>query len=601
MRFQKPTGTRARILPKRGGAGSAASDSSDGGRHGWWIIGFVLVVGVFLTARDLRTAAANDERALELPVFTAQRNVGLDFVHINGGVEHKDYIPEAKGGGVGFLDFDGDGWLDVYIVQGSTIERFRRGDNPHGSLFRNRGDGTFEDVTARAGLTKGAWGMGVSAADYDNDGFVDLYLTNLGPNFLYRNNGDGTFTEVTEAAGVGDPRWSTSAAFGDIDGDGDLDLYVPNYLTLNMDRLPPRNCSHRGNIVLCGPSGLEGAGDVLYRNNGDGTFTDITEDSGATDPDRYYGLSVVMADLDNDGDLDIVVGNDATPNLVFVNRGNGTFEEMGFLTGLAVNADGLEQASMGLDVADYNNDGLLDAFMTHFSLEYSTLYENKGDLLFEDVTARAKLADPSWLLVSWGTRFVDFDLDGWKDIIHANGHVYPYLMTAQLSETYAQPKSLYRNQRDGTFLDVGSLVGPDARIPEVSRGVAFGDYDNDGDIDFVVANMNGSPTLFRCDSPPGRHWVMFRTVGKVSNRDGIGARITVNTQGLQQIWEIKRTVGIYAVSDPRAHFGLGSAAVIEEVVVRWPSGKVQSFRNVAADRHYVIDEELGLAPEVFRR
>ncbi|GAB4251811.1 MAG: CRTAC1 family protein [Acidobacteriota bacterium] len=560
----------------------------------------VLVVAVTPAIRS-SPAGGNDPNQLLLPTYVEQKDAGLKFVHINGGVEHKDYIPEAKGGGIGFLDYDGDGWLDIYVVQGSTLERLRRGDNPHGALFRNRRDGTFEEVTERAGLTKGAWGMGVSAADYDNDGDVDLYLTNFGPNYLYRNNGDGTFTEVTETAGVGDPRWSTSAAFGDIDGDGDLDLYVSNYLTLNLDRLPPRNCSHRGNIVLCGPSGLEGAADILYRNNGDGTFTDITEASGATDPDRYYGLGCVMADFDNDGDLDILVANDATPNLFFVNRGDGTFEEMGFLSGLAVNADGLEQAGMGVDAADYNNDGFLDVFMTHFALEYSTLYENKGDLLFEDVTARAKLADPAWLKVSWGTRFVDFDLDGWKDIIHANGHVYPYLITAGLNETYAQPKSLYRNQHDGTFLDVSTLVGPDVQRPQVSRGVAFGDYDNDGDIDFVVANMNGSPSLFRCESPPGRHWIMFRTVGRESNRDGIGARITVKTGELEQIWEIKRTVGIYAVSDPRAHFGLGSAAVVDLVRVRWPSGKVQEFHDVPANRHYLIDEAAGLQPETWEK
>ncbi len=558
----------------------------------------ILLAGAGLAAAAAWVQPAPDEADLErrLPVYVRLQNTGIDFVHINGGVDAKDAIPEAKGGGIGFLDYDNDGWLDLYVVQGSTIEGYRRGDNPHGALYRNQRDGTFRDVTREAGLTHRGWGMGVAAGDYDNDGDVDLYLTYWGPNVLYRNNGDGTFTDVTGRAGVGDPRWSTSAAFGDYDGDGDLDLYVSNYLTIDINKLPPRNCSHRGNVVLCGPSGLKGAADVLYRNNGDGTFTDVTEASGAVDSDLYYGLGCVWADMDNDGDLDLVVANDATPNLLFVNQGNGRFEELGFLSGLAVNADGLEQAGMGIDAADFNNDGLLDVYMTHFAMEYSTLYLNKGDLLFEDITAQARIVEPEWLLVSWGTRFLDVDLDGWKDIIHANGHVYPYLITAGLNETYAMPKSVYLNQRDGTFRDVSRLVGPDFQVPEVSRGVAFADFDNDGDIDLAVANMNGTPSLYRCDRRDSHHWVMFRTVGRRSNRDGIGARLEVTAGGLTQVWEIKRTVGIYAVSDPRAHFGLGGAERVDRLRVRWPSGKVQEFEGIAADRHYVVDEEEGLRP-----
>ncbi len=534
-----------------------------------------------------------------LPVFARVDRAGLNFHHVNGSPDHKEYIPEAKGGGIGFLDYDGDGWQDIYVVQGALMSQYPDGEKLHGALFRNNRNGTFTDVTDAAGLTRNAWGMGVSAGDYDNDGDVDLYLTCLGPNILYRNNGDGTFTEVTRAAGVGNDRWSTSAAFGDIDGDGDLDLYVANYLVLDFKNLPEPRCGHRGNMVLCGPiaKGIKNAPDVLYRNNGDGTFSDVTELSGVGAVGSYDGLGCVMADLDNDRDLDIVVADDATPNLVFVNRGNGTFDEMGFMSGLALNADGLEQASMGIDAADYDNDGQLDVFMTHFALEYSTLYLNKGSLLFEDVTSSAKIAGPEWLLVSWGTRFVDFDLDGWKDIIHSNGHVYPYLIKAALNESYAQPKSLYRNERNGTFSDVGKLVGPAVQEPEVSRAAAFADFDNDGDIDFVVANMNGSPSLFRCDQKGGNHWAMFRTVGRKSNRDGIGTRINLTAAGLRQVWEIKRTVGIYAVSDPRAHFGLGSADKIDSIEVIWPSGTIQRFSDVSADRHYVIDEEKGIGPE----
>lgn len=560
----------------------------------------LIVCSVFAVISPSVDPLRGEDLELRLPLFREQKEVGLEFLHINGPADHKDYIPEAKGGGIGLLDYDGDGWLDIYVVQGSTVEGVRSDDNPHGALFRNRRNGTFENVTATAGLTRTGWGMGIGAGDFDNDGHVDIYLTYLGPNVLYHNRGDGTFRDVTDAAGVGDPRWSTSAAFGDYDGDGFLDLYVANYITLDMDNLPSRGCSHRGNMVLCGPSGLEGAAGILYRNNGDGTFRDVTEASGAVDAGRYYSLGVVWADLNNDGHLDLLVANDATPNLLFVNRGDGTFEEMGFLSGLAVNADGLEQAGMGVDAADYTNDGLLDVFMTHFALEYSTLYQNKGGLLFEDVTAQARIVEPEWLLVSWGARFVDFDHDGWKDIIHSNGHVYPYLITAGLSETYGQPKSLYLNNRDGTFSDVSRDVGPDVQVPRVGRGVAFGDYNNDGAIDFVVANMNGSPALFRSDQRNGNHWVMFRTVGRKSNRDGIGARIEVTTGDLRQVWEVKRTLGIYSVSDSRAHFGLGESAVIDRVTVRWPRGIVQEFTDVTADRHYIVDEEAGLSREEFK-
>jgi len=470
-------------------------------------------------------------------------------------------------------------------------------DNPHGRLYRNRRNGTFEDVTEKAGLTRTGWGMGVGAGDYDNDGSVDLYLTYLGSNVLYRNNGDGTFSDVTEKAAVGEPGWSTSAAFGDYDQDGFLDLYVANYIVIDFENLPAKRCSHRGNVVLCGPLGLQGAPDVLYHNNGDGTFTDVTQSSGAVDRDRGYGLGVVWADFDNDGDPDVAVANDATLNLLFVNQGNGTFVERGFPSGLALNADGLEQAGRGVDAADYDNDGLLDVIMTHFALEYSALYRNSGGLLFQDVTARAGLVQPEWLLVSWGVRFVDFNSDGWKDIVHSNGHVYPYLLESNSDEKYAQPKSFYINNGNGTFKDVSGLVGPDPKKPEVSRGTAFGDFDNDGDLDFVVANLNGTPSLFRCDRRDDSHWIMFRTVGKKSNRDGIGARINVRTRNESQVREIKRTLGIYSVSDPRAHFGLGGAAKVEKLTVRWPSGTVQEFENVAADHHYVIDEEKGLRLE----
>ncbi len=538
-----------------------------------------------------------------VPQFTeVTKTSGIDFQHINGPADHKDYIFEAKGGGVAFFDYDNDGWQDILFIQGSTLELTHAGKDPLSRLYRNRGDGTFVDVTESAGLTSRGWGMGVGIGDYNNDGWADIYLTRLGPNVLYRNNGDGTFTDVTAQAGVGDAHWSTSAAFGDYDGDGQLDLYVANYLDVGPDKLPPpksMRCLHLDHAVMCGPRGIPGAPDVLYHNNGDGTFTDVTEKSGAEDKDRYFGLGVVWADVDNDGDLDIYVANDATPNLLFVNQGDGTFEEEGYFSGLAVSGDGKEQASMGVDVADYDNDGRLDAFLTHFSKDYNTLYHNEGNSLFVEVSDQSGFQRNEWNHVSWGTRFADFDLDGWKDILYANGHVYPFLIGAGLSESYRQPKSLYLNLRNGSFKDVSDEAGPDMRRETVGRGVAFADWDNDGDMDFVSVNLNGSPQLFRNDFKTDRHWIMFKTVGKESNRDGIGARITVQTGELKQIWEIKRTVGIYASSDPRAHFGLGDSAKADLVTVRWPNGKVQEFKDVPADVHYVLDEDEGLSKEIF--
>ncbi len=542
--------------------------------------------------------AFNGDTRILIPQFVdVSATSGITFEHICGSPYEKNYIFEAKGGGLAAFDYNNDGLMDLLLVQGSTLDRVRAGDNPHSVLYENQGNWTFVDVSEKAGLTAKAWGMGVGIADYDNDGFADIYLTNLGPNVLYHNNGNGTFTDLTAKAGVGDPRWSTSAAFGDYDGDGDLDLYVANYLDVGPSKLPARVagvCDYQGEPVMCGPRGLPGAGDSFYRNNGDGTFTEISQQSHAVDKDKYFGLGVVFADVDNDSDMDIYVADDATPNLLFVNAGNGTFEEQGFLSGLAVSGDGREQASMGVDVADYDNDGLLDAYCTHFAADYSTLYHNDGNLVFSDVTAQARIQTPEWPLVGWGTRFVDLNHDGWKDIFHSNGHVYPYLIKSKTREVYYEPKTLYLNRGDGTFLDASTMAGPALQKPTVSRGVAFADFDNDGDIDCAIATLNGSPQLFRNDVPAGNHWIMFRTVGIKSNRDGIGARITVTTGKLKQVWEIKRTVGIYSASDPRAHFGLGPSATIDSVSVRWPSGKVQEFKGVAADAHYVLHEEEGL-------
>lgn len=532
---------------------------------------------------------------------------GIRFQHVNGDPDQKKFLFEAKGAGAVAFDFDNDGWMDILLVQGSTVERFKQGDNPGPALYRNRRNGTFEDVTARSGLKarQPGWGMGVTSGDYDNDGFTDIYLTCLGPNLLYRNNGDGTFTDVTEKAGVDDRRWSTSAAFGDYDRDGYLDLYVCNYLDMDFNQLPLPGfgpfCSYLGNPIPCGPRGVPTSPDALFHNNGDGTFSDVTAKAGIIEKSRGSGLGVIWADMDNDQDLDLYVANDAEPNYLYLNRADGTFEEKGLITGLALSGDGRGQASMGVDAADYDNDGRLDVFSTHFAADYSTLYHNEGNLLWEDATLKAQLYKSYGLLVGWGTRFADFDNDGWKDIYHSNGHVYTFLKQWGFRETYTQPGTFFLNQKNGTFLDASAKAGAGIQGRRSSRGVAFADFDNDGDIDFLVSNMNDTPQLFRNDGVSSNHWVMFKTTGRKSNRDGIGARIRVVTGELTQIWEIKRTVGIYSASDPRAHFGLGRYDRVDLLKIRWPNGKDQEFKNVGADTHYLLDEEKGLLKETVSR
>jgi enediyne biosynthesis protein E4 len=562
-----------------------------------------------------RLPAATAEGKADRVRFTdVTARSGVTVVNATGAPDRKDFIFEVKGGGVAAVDYDNDGWMDLLFSRGSSLERWRQGTNPGPVLYHNRGDGTFEDVTQKVGLTRGGWGVGVTAGDVDNDGWVDLYLTNLGPDVLYHNNGDGTFTDITDKSGIRAPGWSSSAAFGDFDGDGYLDLYVAAYLDVGPDKLPEGRaggtCSYVGVPVLCGPRGLPGAQDLYFHNNGNGTFTEQSEASGAFDKERYFGLGVVTADVDGDGDLDIYVANDATPNYLFVNRGNGRFDERGFPSGVAVSGDGNEQASMGVDAADYDNDGRPDLYATHFASDYSTLYHNLGGLLFEDVTVRARIRDPEWPDVKWGTRMVDLDQDGWKDIVHANGHVYPHLRSVDLpeatpppgprKETYEEPAlTVYLNNRDGTFRDVSGEAGPDATKRVLGRGTAFADLDNDGDLDVVVACLDGKPLVLRNDGAPG-HWLMFRAVGRKGNRDGIGALVTVRAGTLSQSWEVKRTAGIYSASDPRAHFGLGEATKADLVRVSWPGGKVDEWKDVPADRHYRVDEAEGLSPEPLR-
>ena len=521
---------------------------------------------------------------------------GITIKTTSGG-EEKRYIVEAKGGGAAtFLDYDDDGWMDIYIVNGSRLEGFPPGEEPRNVLYRNNGDGTFAEVTEEAGVGDAHWGMGCTAADYDNDGYTDIYVANFGPNVLYHNNGDGTFTDVTEEAGVGDPRWSTGTAWGDYDGDGDLDLYVANYVNFDVNNIEKYRKVNvwRGIEVMAGPRGLEGAEDVFYRNNGDGTFTDFTTEAGLTDRLKGYGFAVLFADYDNDGDLDIYIANDSVPNYLYRNNGDGTFTEVGLEAGVAYSEDGREQAGMGAVFGDYDNDGDLDLFVTNFSDDNNTLYRNDGDGFFTDVTFQSGLGAPSLPFVSWGTEFLDYDNDGWKDLFVATGHVYPQVDQYNFGMTYEERNQLYHNNRDGTFTEVTEVAGPGMQIKKVSRGATFGDYDNDGDIDVLVLNMGDRPTLLRNEGGNRNHWIKFRTVGTRSNRDGIGARIWVTAGGLTQMREVYMGSSFLCGNDIRVHFGLGKNDKADLVRIRWPSGLVEEFRDLKADRLYILKEGEGI-------
>ena len=444
---------------------------------------------------------------------------GITFVNTTGDPDRKDYIFEVKGGGVGALDYDNDGWVDLVFSRGSSLERWRQGDEPRARPLPQPRRRHLRGRHAEGGPHPRGLGRGRERRRLRQRRLRGPLPDEPRPDVLYRNNGDGTFTDVTEKAGIRAPGWSSSAAFGDFDRDGYLDLYVASYLDVGPDKLPEGRaggtCSYLGVPVLCGPRGLPGARDLYFHNNGDGTFTEQSEASGAFDKEAYFGLGVVASDVDGDGDLDLYVGNDATPNYLFVNRGDGRFDERGFPSGIAVSGDGNEQASMGVDAADYDNDGRPDLYATHFASDYSTLYRNLGGLLFEDVTARARIKEPGLALVKWGTGFVDLDQDGWKDIVHANGHVYPHLREAAGKETYEQPALTRLPSTTGTGRSATPppRPDPDATKRVLGRGTAFADLDNDGDLDVVVACLDGTPLVLRNDTAGG-HWLQVRAVGR---------------------------------------------------------------------------------------
>jgi hypothetical protein len=556
----------------------------------------LIPLGVRIPALSLLALALSAPAPIAFVDRTAA--AGLAFRSTYGGVETSTYILETTGTGVAFLDYDRDGRLDVFFANGTTLEGFPEGKAPRCALYHNNGDGTFSDVTVAAGVARSGWGQGVAVGDYDNDGWPDLYLTFFGRNVLLRNKGDGTFADVTDAAGVGAGGWSTSAAFADYDNDGRLDLYVARYVDLDLKTAArpgeKKNCFYHGFPVMCGPRGLAGARDVLFHNNGDGTFTDVTVRAGDLDRERFRGLGVVWGDYDDDGWPDLFVANDAHPNLLYHNNRNGTFTEVAFAAGVAFDEDGRERAGMGVDFGDYDNDGWLDLVVTNFYGEPHSLYLNQGHGTFRETTWPSGIGEATMRALGWGTGFVDFDNDGSTDIFFVNGHVYPEVDRQRLDETYAQPSLVFRNKGDGTFADVTGAAGEALASRWVGRGAAFGDYDDDGRVDVVISTVNGLAVLLRNESAPSNHWLTVKLVGRRGNRDAIGARVKVRA-GVRTLTREVHGGGSYlSQSDLRVHFGLGPIAPVPSLEVRWPGGAVERFAEVAADQILTIEEGEGI-------
>ena len=531
---------------------------------------------------------------------------GLTAKTIYGG-EHKNrYLLETTGCGVAFFDFDHDDWLDLFLVNGTRLEGFAKGQEPISRLFKNNRDGTFTDITAKSGMTRSGWGQGCCVGDYDNDGLNDLFVSYYGQNILYKNHGDGTFTDVTAKSGLTQSkmRWNSGCAFLDYDKDGHLDLFVANYIDFEIKTAPlpeAAGCAYKGMQVACGPPGLDGGKNILYHNNGDGTFTDVSQKSGMWETIGTYGLSVTVADLDNDGWPDIYVANDSTAATYYQNQKDGTFKDLAIESGIAYSPDGKPQAGMGVAVGDYNRDGLLDIVKTNFAGDTDSLYQNLGDGTFEDHTYLSGLGINTRYL-GWGVGFVDLDNDGWLDIFISNGHVYPEVDGSHLDAPYAEHKYVYRNLRTGQFEEVTNIAGSGMTDAVPARGCAFGDYDNDGNMDIVVNCVNAPPQLLHCTATIKRNWLKVRLVGTKSNRTGVGARITVtaatNTQEksgvgkqpMRQIEEVRSGGSYYSQNDLRIHFGLDQAMKADSIEIVWPSGTKDVLHDVAANHLYVIEE-----------
>jgi hypothetical protein len=558
-------------------------------------------LSVLLVALPCRVAPAQaqtkpPQNAIAYFTDVAQK-AGLTLPIVFGGKDTKKYIIETTGTGVAVFDYDNDGWPDIFLVNGTTLEGFPTGEAPTNHLYRNNHDGTFTDVTVKAGLSATGWGQGVCVGDYDNDGWEDLYVTYYGKNRLFHNQ-NGVFTEVAEKAGVAGSgkAWGTGCAWVDYDRDGHLDLMIANYVDFDLATAPAPgerpSCMWKGVPVMCGPRGLASAKNILYHNRGDGTFEDVTAKAHIDRTDGHYAFSVSTLDFDDDGWPDIYVACDSTPSILYRNNRDGTFTDVGVTAGAAFNEDGREQAGMGSTIGDYNGDGRLDIFKTNFSDDTSTLYRNNGDGTFDDVTTAAGLGLYTKYL-GWGTMFLDVDNDGWPDLLLVNGHVYPEVDKNNLGSNYEEPRILYHNLGKGTFADISAGAGPGINARASSRGLAIGDLWNNGRISAVITNMNALPSLLVNQVRSANHWIAIRTVGTKSNRDGIGARISVTAGARTLVDEVRSGSSYNSSSDMRVHFGLGSATKVNSVQIRWPSGLQEHFDNLPADTIHTLKEGSG--------
>jgi len=557
----------------------------------------LVAIGIF--SGPSRVPAQDKSPAYRGPVFEdVARKSGLTVAHQSS--PDKRYVIESMSGGVGLFDCDNDGKLDILTINGSTVDRYREGGDPMVTLYHQEPDGTFKDITKSAGLTRRGWGMGVAVADFDNDGWLDIYVTGYGGNVLYRNLGNCKFEEVTEKAGVRGGGFSTGAAWADYDRDGHVDLFVSRYVHVDLNNLPEfgkgKFCRYKGVLVQCGPWGLQGESDLLYHNRGDGTFEEVSVRAGVHDSEGRFGLGVAWGDYDNDGWPDLFVANDAGANYLYHNNHNGTFTDVALLAGVALSGEGLEQGNMGVDFGDYNHDGWFDIIDTTFADQPKTLYRNLGHQGFEDVSRTAQIAQASIPDVAWGTGFVDFDNDGWPDILIANGHVYPQVDTIKEGARYREPIFLHLNKHDGTFEDASAPAGL-ADLPLASRrGVAFGDIWNDGAVDALILNVGEPPTLLRNHLANGNHWVEFNLQGTKSNRAAIGARLTIRAGKLVQFNEVRGGASYLSQNDLRLHFGLGTNNKIDSVEISWPSGVVEHLGSLEVDQIYTIEEGTGIRP-----
>lgn len=533
---------------------------------------------------------------------------GLDAWAHRMGTAEKEFIIESNGSGVGLLDYDNDGWLDIYMVNGSTFDAVSgKTTPPHAALFHNNHDGTFTNVAAQSGVTNDRWGFGVAIGDYNNDGWPDIFVSNYGRNRLYRNNRDGTFTDVAAQAGVELGNWSTGATFGDYDGDGRLDLFVPGYVHFDMNYLPATgadtaasaSCQFRGISVFCGPRGLKGEQDHLFHNNGDGTFTDVSVKAGVSDPNGYYGFSAVFADLNGDGKVDLAVADDSTPNYLYINQGDGTFKDESYVSGFALNADGREVAGMGLSVGDYENNGMLDLLVTDFSDDYKVLYHNDGNAAFSEVSDQMGIAQDGIPFLGWGVGFLDYDNDGWKDIMMVNGHVYPQVDKFDWGTSFAQRPLLFHNMKGKRFELVPATEGTGLAEIFSGRGAAFGDLFNDGKIDAVINVLDHPPVLLRNVSNDGHHWVEMKLIGGPrSPRDAIGSTVYLTANGMHQREDVLSGGSYLSSNDQRVHFGLGDAVAADKVEIHWPSGVVEKLSLPSVDRIFTIEEGKGITGEL---